>query len=76
MEFFFKEEIEKFKYMHIVDFISFLSYGAYVDHFQHFIYGNSEATPMDRKSKRTELERIYLPDRDYGDLAFPKSGGI
>jgi M3 family oligoendopeptidase len=76
MDLFFKDETERFKYMHIVDSLSFLPYGACVDHFQHWVFENPEASPKDRKVKWTELESIYLPDRDYDDLEFPKSGGI
>ena len=76
MEDFFKEDTERFKYLHMVKSISFLPYGACVDHFQHWVYENSEASPSDRKAKWSELEKIYLPKRDYDDLEFPKSGGI
>jgi M3 family oligoendopeptidase len=76
MEQFFKEETDRFKYKHIAGSLSFLPYGACVDHFQHWVYENPEATPKDRKSKWLELESIYLPNRDYDDIEFPKSGGI
>jgi M3 family oligoendopeptidase len=76
MNLFFKDKTEKFKYMHVVDSLSFLPYGACVDHFQHWVFDNPEASPKDRKHKWSELESIYLPDRDYDDLTFPKSGGI
>lgn len=76
MESFFKEETDRFKYKHIAGSLSFLPYGACVDHFQHWVYENPEATPSERKSKWLEFETIYLPDRDYDDLEFPKSGGI
>lgn len=76
MEDFFKEDTERFKYLHMVKSISFLPYGSCVDHFQHWVYENPKASPADRKAKWSELEKIYLPDRDYDDLEFPKSGGI
>jgi len=76
MEQFFKEETDRFKYKHIAGSLSFLPYGACVDHFQHWVYENPEATPKDRKNKWLELESIYLPNRDYDDIEFPKSGGI
>ena len=76
MERFFKEETERFKYKHIAGSLSFLPYGACVDHFQHWVYENPGATPKDRKNKWLELESIYLPNRDYDDIEFPKSGGI
>ena len=76
MEQFFKEETDRFKYKHIAGSLSFLPYGACVDHFQHWVYENPEATPKDRKNKWLELESIYLPNQDYDDIEFPKSGGI
>jgi len=76
MELFFKEETERFKYMHVVDSLSFLPYGACVDHFQHWVFKNPNVSPKERKNKWLELEKIYLPDRDYGSLGFPKSGGF
>ena len=33
-------------------------------------------TPKERNAKWLELESIYLPNRDYGDIEFPKTGGI
>ena len=76
MEYFFKEDTERFKYLHMVKSITFLPYGACVDHFQHWVYENPDASPMERKSKWSELEKIYLPLRDYDDLDFPNKGGI
>ena len=76
MDAFFKEDTEKFKYLHMVKSISFLPYGACVDHFQHWVYENPDATPKERKSKWCELETIYMPWRDYDDIQFCKDGGI
>ena len=76
MQKFFKEETDRFKYKHIAGSLSFLPYGACVDHFQHWVYENPEATPKERNQKWLELESIYLPNRDYDDLHFPKTGGI
>ena len=76
MDYFFKEDTERFKYLHMVKSITFLPYGACVDHFQHWVYENPDASPMERKSKWSELEEIYLPLRDYDDLDFPNKGGI
>ena len=76
MDTFFKEETDRFKYKHLAGSLSFLPYGACVDHFQHWVYENPDATPADRKAQWLELERIYLPGRDYDDIEFPKTGGI
>ena len=76
MEKFFKEDTERFKYKHVSGSLSFLPYGACVDHFQHWVYENPEANPKLRNEKWLELESMYLPTRDYGDIDFPKTGGI
>jgi len=76
MEKFFKEETDRFKYLHIAKSLSFLPYGACVDHFQHWVYENPEASSKDRKQKWLELEKIYLPNRDYDDIEYPKEGGV
>ena len=76
MEKFFKEDTERFKYKHVSGSLSFLPYGACVDHFQHWVYENPEATPKQRNEKWLELESMYLPTRDYDDIEYPKTGGI
>ena len=76
MQKFFKEDTNKFKYKHISSSLSFLPYGACVDHFQHWVYENPNALPKVRKEKWLELESIYLPNRDYDQMIFAKEGGI
>ena len=73
---FFKEDTEKFKYKHVSGSLSFLPYGACVDHFQHWVYENPDASPKERKDKWLELESIYMPSRDYDNMVFAKDGGI
>ena len=76
MEKFFKEDTEKFKYKHISGSLSFLPYGACVDHFQHWVYENPDISPKERKDKWLELESIYMPWRAYDDMVFIKDGGV
>ena len=76
MKKFFKEDTKKFKYKHITSSLSFLPYGACVDHFQHWVYENIEASPKDRKRKWLELESVYMPDKDYDGMIFAKDGGL
>ncbi len=76
MDKFFKEETDRFKYLHMAKSLSFLPYGACVDHFQHWVYENYNTSPKERKEQWLKLEKIYLPDRDYDDLNYPKQGGI
>ena len=76
MKKFFKEDTEKFKYKHISGSLSFLPYGACVDHFQHWVYEKPEASPKERKDKWLELESVYMPYRSYDEMVFIKDGGI
>ncbi len=66
---------DRFRRMHLIGALAFLPYGVCVDHFQHEVYGNPDATPADRHAMWRRLERIYMPWADYGDLAFLNKGG-
>lgn len=74
MELFFKEDTEKYYFTHLASTISFLPYGALVDEFQHEVYNNPNLTPKQRKQTWRRLEKIYLPDKDYGDDAMMEKG--
>ena len=76
MERFFGEDAERFRQSHLAQSILFLPYGCAVDHFQHLVYANPEATPQARNQMWQELEARYLPWRNYGDLAYPSQGGL
>jgi M3 family oligoendopeptidase len=61
---------------HLLDAMLFLPYGVAVDHFQHLVYASPTATPAERHEMWQEMERRYLPWRDYGDLGFPAKGAL
>lgn len=67
MELFFKEDTEKYYFTHLASTISFLPYGALVDEFQHEVYEKPHMSPAERKQTWRRLEKIYLPEKDYGD---------
>ena len=67
MELFFEEETNKFKFSHLDGAISFIPYGVTIDHFQHFVYENPDATAEERKAKYHEIELMYRPNLDYDD---------
>ncbi|MBS4538632.1 M3 family oligoendopeptidase [Clostridium sp. D2Q-11] len=75
MESFFKEDVEKYKFSHLSGALLFIPYGVTVDEFQHFVYENPTATPEERKLKWREIEKKYLPNRDYEDNDFLERGG-
>ncbi len=67
MHYFFGDEADKFKFAALTDSINFIPYGVTIDHFQHFVYENPNATPAERRAKFHELEMMYRPYLDYED---------
>lgn len=65
LELFFKEDTEKYRYLHLSGALKFLPYGILVDHFQHEIYDHPEWTPDERKACWRNLEKMYEPYKDY-----------
>lgn len=76
MNLFFKEQEQKYKYMHLSDAILFVPYGVTVDEFQHYVYENPEVTPAMRKAKWREIEKKYLPHKQYEGNDFLERGGF
>ncbi len=76
MNLFFEEEELKYKFNHLSQSLLFLPYGVTVDEFQHFVYNNPEATPAERKSAWREIEKKYLPHRDYDGNDYLERGGF
>lgn len=75
MNLFFKEEVDKYKFSHLAEALLFIPYGVTVDEFQHFVYENPEATPAERKSAWRNIEKKYLPHRDYENNDYLERGG-
>jgi M3 family oligoendopeptidase len=76
MDLFFKEDTDKYKFSHLSDALLFLPYGVSVDEFQHWVYENWEATPVERKQQWREIEKKYLPHKDYDGNAYLENGGF
>lgn len=75
MELFFKEDTEKYKFSHLSSSLVFLPYGVAVDEFQHFVYENPKASPIERRQAWRKIEKEYLPHRDYEGNEFLEGGG-
>lgn len=73
---FFLEDTDKYKYTHLGSAIKFIPYGVTVDEFQHFVYENPEATPTERKNMWRQLEKKYLPHKNYEGDDFLERGGF
>lgn len=74
MELFFREDTEKYKFSHLSEALLFIPYGVTVDEFQHVIYENPDMTPEERKKAWREIEKKYLPHRDYEDNSYLEKG--
>ncbi len=76
MELFFKEDTDKYKFTHLSSGLLFLPYGVSVDEFQHWVYENPNATPKERKQVWREIEKKYLPHKDYDGNEYLENGGF
>ncbi|AET66980.1 oligoendopeptidase, M3 family [Desulfosporosinus orientis DSM 765] len=74
MNLFFQYDTEKYKFNHLSEALLFIPYGVCVDEFQHYVYAHPEASPQDRKTAWRELEKIYLPHRNYEDNDYLELG--
>ncbi|MGG2066554.1 M3 family oligoendopeptidase [Bacillus sp. S14(2024)] len=76
MKLFFEEDTEKYYFSHLSSALLFLPYGVSVDEFQHFVYEHPDASPAERKAAWREIERKYLPHRDYEENDYLERGGF
>lgn len=74
MKLFFENDTDKYKFIHLSEALLFIPYGVTVDEFQHWVYENPEVTPQERREKWLEIEKKYLPTRDYGEIEELKNG--
>jgi len=74
MDLFFENDTDKYKFIHLSEALLFIPYGVTVDEFQHWVYENPEATSKERREKWIEIEKKYLPTRDYGEVEELKNG--
>jgi len=76
MELFFKEDTDKYKFSHLSEALLFLPYGVAVDEFQHWVYEHPEATPAERNQAWREIEKQYMPHKDYDGFDYLENGGL
>ena len=67
---------EELRRLHLSTYLHFLPYGVSIDHFQHMVYANPEATPEERNGMWQEIERTYLPWWNFADLPAESSGRL
>lgn len=73
---FFGDKVDMYKYFHMCESILIIPYIVCVDEFQHKVYDNPEMTAEERYRVWKELEKEYLPGRDYDGVEFLEKGGF
>lgn len=76
MDKFFGAKTPKFHYTHLEESVTFLPYACAIDEFQRWVYTHCEATPAERRARWKELEKTYLPWRQYANAPFSESGAL
>lgn len=66
-ELFFGEKAELYRRQHLQEALTFVPFGVAVDEFQHIVYEQPSLTPARRTEIWRELEKKYMPWRDYGE---------
>ncbi len=74
MDKFFGERAQDYKYKHLLDNLSFLTYGIIVDAFQHVVYENPELTPAQRNEEWLKLERKFRPYMNADGITYFEKG--
>ena len=74
MEEFFGAQTAKYKFSHLAGGVTFLPYGVAIDEFQHVIYNQPELTPAERRTAWRDIEKKYLPHRNYEENDYLDSG--
>ncbi|KXV35518.1 peptidase M3 [Gluconobacter thailandicus] len=68
-------EVDRYRRMHLINAVSFFPYGACIDHFEYDVYENPDMTSAGRRARWRDLEKSYMPWRQWGDLSHPAAGG-
>ena len=76
MNLFFGSDEKKYKISHMNGALTFIPYGVCVDHFQHLVYENYDATPQERKEMWKKLEKLYTPWRNMEGMPMYEKGAF
>lgn len=74
MEHFFGADAGRYKFMHLLDALSFLPYGTIVDDFQRQVYENPDWTPEERKAAWRKLEADFRPHLTFDGIPYLEEG--
>ena len=61
------EGADKYRFAHLQEALTFVPFGVAVDEFQHIMYANPSLTPKERTAVWRDLERKYMPWREYDE---------
>ena len=76
MDSFFGDKADKYRYAHFTEALRTIPYLVCVDEFQHRVFENPDSTPADWRTFWKEIEKKYMPWRDYDGNEFLESGGF
>lgn len=76
MEKFFGDRADAYRYAHLCSALSVIPYMVSVDEFQHVVYANPKMRAKERRAAWREIEKKYMPWRDYDGNAFLENGGF
>ena len=76
MTYFFGDKAEKYITAHLIGALCTIPYLVCVDEFQHAVYAKPESTSEDWRKIWREIERKYMPWRDYDGNEFLEGGGF
>ena len=71
-----QENVAKAKFAHLVEALSSLPYLVSVDEYQHRIFENPGMSPAERRALWHDIEKTYMPWRDYDGVPFLEQGGF
>ena len=76
MESFFNENVNKYLYSHLCSSLTSIPYLVAVDEFQHRVFEKPKMNARERRKTWHEIEKIYLPWRNYDGNKFLQEGGF
>ncbi len=76
MESFFGDNCEKYLTAHLIGALAVIPYMACVDEFQHRVYADPAMDAKARRGVWRQIERKYMPWRDYDGEPFLEEGGF
>lgn len=73
---FYGDNVARAKYAHLYETLFTLPYLVCVDEFQHEVYANPTMSAMQRRKVWRDIEKKYMPWRDYDGNEFLEQGGF